>query len=193
MGNSVNKDWYIGLVLILLVGIFTPGSSLWAQEAEEPDPESIYNYHPVSESLSTAGQVFPIQLPWLESQDFDLVINLAVANKDRNLEESFHVTNSGMSYVQIPVDWDNPTQADLDLFFAVMDARGERKTLVHCFANYRASAFTYLYRVLREQVPEVQARADLEVIWRDGAFEESPQWRTFVDDVLTSGGITPPQ
>ena len=48
-----------------------------------------------------------------------------------------------------------------------MDARGERRTLVHCFANFRASAFTYLYRTLRLGVPEAEARADLETIWTE--------------------------
>jgi len=154
--------------------------------AHEADPEKILNYVPIDASLTTSGQVHPMHIPIIEREAFELVINLAVADQERNLEESFHITDKGISYVQIPVVWENPTQGDLDLFFAVMDARKDRNTLVHCFANYRASAFTYLYRVLREGVPEAEARKKLEAVWNEEAFEEYPQWRTFIDSALGS-------
>ncbi len=127
-----------------------------------------------------------MQVPKILAENFGLVVNLAVADEERNGREALHVTEAGISYVQIPVVWDAPTRADLDLFFAVMDARGDRKTLVHCFANYRASAFTYLYRVIREGVPESEASADLYAIWNNEAFTEYPQWRTFIDDALAT-------
>ncbi len=182
------KTIHIPISLISLISLITLSllAPLVRAEAEAPDPDNIYNYHRISDVLSTAGQVFPVQVPKLSSEKFELVINLATADPKRNGEESFHVTGAGMSYVQIPVVWDNPTNADLELFFAVMDARAGRKTLVHCFANYRASAFTYLYRVLREGVAEEVARADLLAIWDDKAFEQYPQWRRFIDEALTA-------
>lgn len=57
---------------------------------------------------------------------------------------------------------------------------------MHCFANYRASAFTYLYRVARLGVDEVEARKDLEMVWNDAAFVEAPQWREFIDTHLAN-------
>ncbi|XOV86322.1 MAG: protein tyrosine phosphatase family protein [Pseudomonadota bacterium] len=169
--------------ILLLTALLAP----FAQAAADaPDPDNIYNYHRVSDSLATAGQVFPVQVPGLSRDKTELVINLATADQARNGEEAFHVTSAGMSYVQIPVAWDNPTPADLNLFFAVMDARGGRRTLVHCFANYRASAFTFLYRVLREGVDEEVARADLLAIWDDAAFAEYPQWRSFINEALAT-------
>lgn len=167
--------------MYLLLVFFSLTSLPACSEGEAPDPDNIYNYHEVSDRLATSGQVFPAQLPKLQDESFGLIVNLAVADEERNGQESFHVTNAGMSYVQIPVIWEKPTQADLDLFFAVMDARGDRKTLVHCFANYRASAFTFLYRVLRQGVPEAEARKDLMAIWSEEAFDEYPQWRAFID------------
>jgi len=155
-------------------------------EDNAPDPERIYNYHQIDSTLATAGQVFPVHMPKLKEQQIGLVVNLAVADRPRNGEESFHVADAGISYVQIPVEWETPTRADLDLFFAVMDARGDRNTLVHCFANFRASAFTYLYRVVRGGVPEAQARKDLMAVWDDALFEQYPQWRRFIDTTLTS-------
>ena len=173
-------------VLLILVGLLFPGAAYVGEQQEPLNPEAIYNYHQISESLGTAGQVYPVQVPWLVSENYELVINLAVASEERNLEESYHITSTGMSYMQIPVIWDTPTEADLNLFFAVMDGRGERKTLVHCYANYRASAFTYLYRVIREGVPEIEAREDLHVIWNETAFQEYSQWRTFINQTLAA-------
>lgn len=155
--------------------------------AADPDPERILNFHRISESLATGGQVYESQVPGLQEDGVELVINLAIADPERNGQESFHITATGMSYVQIPVIWDKPTVEDLELFFAVMDARGGRHTLVHCFANYRASAFTYLYRVLRLGVPEEEARQDLQVVWDQAAFEEYPWWRDFIDARLAAG------
>lgn len=114
-----------------------------------------------------------------------MVVNLAPASAERNKDEGFLLTGKGIDYVQIPVAWEQPTDADLQLFFAVMAARAERKTLVHCFANYRASAFTYLYRVLHEGVPEAKAREDLYAVWTDEAFDEHPQWRDFINSQLS--------
>lgn len=65
-----------------------------------------------------------------------------------------------------------------------VDAARDRHVLVHCFANYRASAFTYLYRVLRGDVDPKVARPDLDVVWKDEAWAEYPQWRAFVDRAM---------
>lgn len=171
-------------VTSLFTGCFLCVAAIIGASAHEMEPDRIYNFHAVSEELATAGQVFPEHIPLLQSRGVDMVVNLAVADPERNGGEGLAVTSAGMSYVHIPVDWENPTKADLDLFFAVMDARAERNTVVHCFANYRASAFTYLYRVLREGVPEEEARADLLAIWDDDAFEEYAHWRQFIDEAL---------
>jgi protein tyrosine phosphatase (PTP) superfamily phosphohydrolase (DUF442 family) len=146
--------------------------------------EDVRNYHRVSDVLLTSGQVYPQHVKVLEALGVDLVINLAIADPERNGEEPLAVAGAGINYVNIPVLWDQPTRENLDLFFAMMDARGERTTLVHCFANFRASAFTYLYRVLREGVPEEEARRDLYAVWDDAKFAENPAWRAFIDATL---------
>lgn len=160
-----------------------------ATAAEEP--LYLYNYHGISERLATAGQLTLEQVPQLAEDGFELVINLAVADPERNAGEAFRVVQTGMAYTQIPVDWQQPTLADLQLFFDVMDARGERRTLVHCFANYRASAFTYLYRTLRLGVPEAQARADLDAIWTGELRAKYPLWVAFMRRARESGMALP--
>jgi protein tyrosine phosphatase (PTP) superfamily phosphohydrolase (DUF442 family) len=152
--------------------------------AEQQPLTSIHNFHRVSDDLLTAGQVTPAHVQALADAGVEMVINLAPASAARNADEGFLITQQGMSYVQIPVAWDNPTTADFQLFSAVMNARQNRKTLVHCFANYRASAFTYLHRVINEGVPEAQARKALELVWDEEAFDEAKVWRAFIDRQL---------
>ena len=153
---------------------------------EPTDLEESRNFHAISETLLTAGQIYPAQIPALQDEGIELVINLSVADPKRNADEAFAVMTAGINYVNIPVLWDNPTAAKLELFFDMMDARGKRITLVHCFANYRASAFTYLYRVLREGVPEEVAREDLLAVWDDALFESNEVWREFMEATLAA-------
>lgn len=148
--------------------------------------EEVRNFHRVSDGLLTAGQIYPTHIPALQSEQVELVINLAVADAQRNGKEPYAVAAAGISYFNIPVLWTAPNSRDLDLFFAVMDARGGRKTLVHCFANFRASAFTYLYRVMREGVPEAEASKDLYAVWSEAKFDENPAWRQFIDETLAA-------
>lgn len=171
-------DRFRGLVLALL---FVPVIGI----AED---EEIFNYRELDATLSTSGQVTDEQVPRLAEEGFGLVVNLAVADPERNANEGFLVSQAGIAYTQIPVVWETPTFEDLELFFAVMDARGERRTLVHCFASFRASAFTYLYRTLRLGVPEAEARADLESIWTEEAWVEYPQWVAFIDQAKARYG-----
>ena len=73
-----------------------------------------------------------------------------------------------MHYAQVPVIWDAPTKADFDTFAAVMQSAPEKKTLLHCQANYRATVFAFLYRVLYLDVPLAKAKSDMNTIWKPG-------------------------
>jgi protein tyrosine phosphatase (PTP) superfamily phosphohydrolase (DUF442 family) len=147
--------------------------------AEEKKIEDAKAYLRISDQLATSGQIDYDEIPAIKKAGFDVVVNLAPARKERNGEEGFRVTEEGMTYIQIPVDWEKPSPRDLELFFDVMKANEDRKVFVHCFANMRVSAFVYLYRTMKLGVPEDQARADLIKIW-DPATE--PQWARFIED-----------
>ena len=60
------------------------------------------------------------------------------------------------------------------------------KTLVHCQVNFRASTFSFLYRVLHEDVPVGEAKDDLDGVWVPNA-----TWRQLIFDVLEANGISP--
>jgi len=166
---------------VLLVWVLPVAGT--ARAVEDVSEAEFYNYRQISPLLSTAGQITEAQASALPALGFGYVINLAVADEERNAGEAFRVVEAGVSYAQIPVDWQQPTADDLRLFFALMDARGGRRTLVHCFANYRASAFVYLYRTLHLGEDEAVARADLEALWTDEIKAKYPHWLRFMEDM----------
>ena len=78
-------------------------------------------------------------------------MNLAPpTNQGAVADEGKLVAEDGPTYVNIPVSWQQPTYEDFELFSAVMNGARDRKVLVHCQLNMRASAFTFLYRVVHE-------------------------------------------
>ncbi|MEM9760535.1 MAG: protein tyrosine phosphatase family protein [Pseudomonadota bacterium] len=187
---SRSRPSSLSILLALAIAVISLSSQVQAQtpasDRENPKLESVRNFHRVSDSLLTSGQIYPAQIPALKQEGVDFVVNLAIADPERNAEEPYAMMDAGLNYVNIPVSFEEPSMSDLDLFFAVMDARGERKTLVHCFANFRASAFTFLYRVLREGVPEEEARRDLLAVWDDETFDNNPAWVSFIDEALAT-------
>ena len=92
--------------------------------------------------------------------------------------EGFHVTGEGMTYIHIPVDFATPQVSDVKMFFDVMEANQDRKLFVHCIANFRASAFVYLYRTLVEGVADEEAKRDMSAVWNPGA---EPRWAAWAD------------
>ena len=161
-------------LVLLLVGLGVLGAP--ALDAQEP-LENVRNFQRISDRLSSAGQIGYDQIPLLAEQGYEVVVNLAVADPDRNGEEGFRVVEQGLTYVHIPVDWQAPTLDDLEMFFDVMQAAEGKKVFVHCFANMRASAFVYLYRTMVEGVPEAEARATMNEVWDPNELE---QWEGLI-------------
>lgn len=152
-------------------------SALQGQEDRVAPLEDIRNYTWVSDRLASAGQIAYDQIPLLKEEGYEVVINLAIADRERNGEEGFLVAEAGLTYIHIPVDWQEPKLSDVELFYDVMRASEGRKVFVHCFANMRASAFVYLYRTMVEGVPEEEARAVMAEVW-DPA--EVQQWADLI-------------
>lgn len=110
------------------------------------------------------------------------VINLATEKSEGALQNEKELIESrGMKYIHIPVEWDNPTRQNLDDFMNSMDAHTNDKVLVHCQANFRATGFVTLYRILRLGWKKEDAFQDLRKIWNP---EKFPIWQKFIEDNL---------
>lgn len=149
--------------------------------------DDIMNYREYSPAFSSAGQPGREQFERLKAAGFERVVYIAFANSRGAIpDEDQLVKDLGMDYAQVPVIWDAPTKADFDAFAAVMQSAPGKKTLLHCQANYRATAFAFLYRVVYLDVPLAEAKADMNSVWKpDGV------WRDLIFEVLENNGISP--
>jgi len=140
----------------------------------------IFHFQATTETLGTAGQPTAAQFEAVKDAGYEVVINLALGNTRRDLaNEPQLMSELGLDYVHIPVEFEQPTAADLDEFFEAMDANQGKKCFVHCIANARVSAFVMLYRVLRQGVPLEEARAQMLQIWTP-----NETWQAFIDETL---------
>ena len=148
----------------------------------------IINFRRLSDRLITGGQPTEAELALAAAAGAEVVINLGRLDPAYALpDERGTVAALGLIYEHIPVVWAEPTAADLDAFFAAMDRHAGRRLFVHCAANYRASAFNMLYRVLRLGWRVEDAWPDMDAIW-DPA--EYPQWQAFLERALAEGAAS---
>jgi len=146
--------------------------------------EDIYNFLPLSKNLFTGGMPKAEELRDAAGQGVQVVVNLALHNIPNALpEEQKLVRSLDMTYINIPVVWNHPTQENLNEFLDVMDAHSEEKVLVHCEANYRATAFPALYRILRLGWRPEDALGVMHQIWNE---EKYPVWKKFIEESISN-------
>ncbi len=115
----------------------------------------ILNYTQITPHLSCAGKPTYAQLERLGKEGFEVVINLAVAHTTLKYEDRV-LARQKISYFHLPVTWEAPEVAQLELFLEIMSVLyGKKRVLVHCVMNYRASVFIYRFMrdVLKKDVP----------------------------------------
>jgi protein tyrosine phosphatase (PTP) superfamily phosphohydrolase (DUF442 family) len=144
--------------------------------------KDIYNYWFYHEKLSSSGMPTADQMKSVAEAGVQVVINLAPHDVPRALpDESELVHSLGMKYINIPVTWRAPEPEALTRFMDAMDVHTDKKIHVHCEANYRASAFIMMYRVLRLDWKKEDAIPVMERMWNP---EDFPIWQKFLDDNL---------
>ena len=141
------------------------------------DPKSIYNWHRLDDRITTSGQPTEQQLADIRALGIRHIINLGLHSHEKALpDEAASVSRFCMMYIHIPVDFQNPTDADFAQFCSAMAQLKEVPVHVHCIANYRVSAFFYRYRRDVLGMDEAQARADMEQVWRPEGV-----WAAFIE------------
>ena len=140
--------------------------------------EEIFNYVKVDDRLGTAGQPTEDQLRDAAAEGYATIINLAPVNPPYTPpDEASLVKALGLAYHYIPVQWNNPTDADFAAFEAAMRAAGDGKTLIHCAANFRVTAFYSLYAHKHLGWTAGQAEAFRARIW---AGSDYPVWEAYI-------------
>lgn len=143
--------------------------------------DQIYHYEIVTDQIGSSGQPTEDQFADIAAAGYQAVINLAMADSDNAIpHEGNLVSAQQMSYIQIPVDFANPTMADLERFCGVMQTVEPQRVWVHCVVNARVSAFLYLYLKHVKGLPESECRTNLLDRWQ-------PQMDEVWQNFLTQG------
>ncbi|MAM71014.1 MAG: phosphatase [Gammaproteobacteria bacterium] len=159
----------------------------YALEEADPALAEITNFRQYSASFASSGQPSREQFQSLADQGFERVVYIAFTNNDNALSDADRLVKSlGMEYMHVPVDFNNPLPDDFYAFADSMRRNPDKKTLLHCQVNARATAFSFLYRVIYEDVPVAEAKADMNSVWQPNAV-----WRDFIFAVLEENGISP--
>lgn len=176
------KNFSILTVLLILL-------SSVALAVEEPATElaAITNFRQYSDSFASAGQPTREQFQTLKDEGFERIVYIAFTNNPNALADEDQVVKGlGMEYMQVPVDFSNPLPDDFYAFADSMERNTDKKTLLHCQVNARATAFSFLYRVIYQDVPLAEAKADMNTVW-----QPNEVWRDFVFEVLAQHDIDP--
>lgn len=142
------------------------------------NPSRILNWRRLDDRLTTSGQPTEMQLAGIAALGVEHVINLALHSHEKALAgEGATVAGLGMTYTHIPVEFDDPAEADFDRFRTAMAAIGDAPVHVHCIVNARVTAFIYRYQRDALGRDEAEARAAMESVWRPGGV-----WAAFIGD-----------
>ena len=144
--------------------------------------DEIYNARVVNDRLITSGQPTEDQLGGAAAQGIDTVVNLAPHDSENALpDEAGLVRALGMTYYYLPVVFTNPTEADFAVFEQVMsELSPQSRTLVHCAANFRVSAFYGLFAMKHLGWSAEQAEAFRASIWNGSDY---PVWEAFISQM----------
>jgi len=159
-------------------------ASAWPLAAADSHSEHsgpVMNYHRIDDRLVTGGHFVDDGLAELKAQGVTVVVDLR--DKPPGGQEK-KLAKQGIEWINVPIEWNDPEPEDFERFSKVMQAHKSDKVLVQCAANYRASAMTYLYRVVVEGVDENEAAKDLYAVWTPG--KENQKWADYIEEIKAS-------
>ena len=134
----------------------------------------------ISPRIVTSGQPSAAALGKLKEQGYGAVIYLAPPTvHDAVRDEHLIVARQGLVFINIPIRFEGPTEADFDAFAAAMRGLADRKVLVHCQINMRASTMVFLYRAIVLKDDPRRAYDAVEKVW----VPEGP-WRRLIEEEL---------
>ena len=126
-----------------------------------------FNYYKVPNLFETSGQPNNKQLLSIANSGYEAVINLApnTTIEGRIINEEDILKSNNITYIHIPVDFNNPLDEDFNKFVAALQENKHKKIWVHCAANMRVSAFVFKYRRDVLGLSQKNIEQDLKAIW----------------------------
>lgn len=165
-----------GLTLLaMLVGCSGP------LKQSDPAGPTIPNTVGITPRLVTSGQPSAEALLSLGAQGFSAVVHLAPLHSRVAVEgEPELVGRQGLVYINIPLASETPTESDYMTFAALLGAMVDRKVLVHCEVNARASTMVFLFRVINGRIDPHVAYESVRSVWTP-----DERWKSSVEGLLS--------
>lgn len=139
--------------------------------------EGIFNFRKINEKLAIAGQPTEDELRKLKNDGYECVFNLAPIDPRYSLDDEEGITKSlQMEYLFKPVDFNNPTLDDFYEFEKILSNIKDKKTLIHCAENYRASVFFGHYAIQHLEWSQEECDDLIADVW---SISGHPVWAEF--------------
>lgn len=148
------------------------------------DLTEILNWRRIDDRITTSGQPTEAQMADLKSLGVTHIVNLGIHHDGKGAleDEPGTVAGLGMAYIYIPVDFENPTDADYRAFKQALAEHPKATIHVHCIYNARVSAFFYRYATDGMGMSLSDASANMDSIWRPGS-----DWADFIGNPGAAG------
>ena len=150
-----------------------------AQSIEAP------NFIAIGPNLATSGQPTKEALARLGTHGFQAVIYLAPSTVPNAVkEEPELLAKQAIEFIQIPIPFGAPDESHFAALSAALIRLQERKVLVHCEINMRASTLVFLHRVIRLKETPATAYDAVAHVW-------SPRgpWRRLIVEQLAKNNV----
>jgi protein tyrosine phosphatase (PTP) superfamily phosphohydrolase (DUF442 family) len=139
----------------------------------------------IDSKLVTSGQPSAETLAGLKAEGFDAVIYLAPSSvSDAVRDEPAILSRQGIEFVHVAIPFGAPTEVHFEAVSAALTRLKDKKVLVHCQVNMRASTMVFLHRVARRKESPSGAYEAVSRVW-------SPQgpWKEMAQGILRKSGV----
>ena len=169
--------------LLLITFLFL---SLFVFSQSHADVSKIRNFYQFNDHILSSGQPKAAQLEKASDDGIEVVINIVPSSESIYIpNEADILAKQGIEYLHTPVNWSSPKKSEIDNFLAAMDTVGDRKVLVHCWANARASALVHVYQMTQSSDNSDLSYDELRTVWEDVAgynLDNNKTWQKVIKD-----------
>ena len=149
--------------------------------AEKGDPDNLVKWR---DGLTSSAQPSHDFLARAKAAGVEMVINLAPPQSQGSIDnEGGIVGRQGIVYLNIPVNFGEPSAEDFRVFVDAMKSASKKNVWVHCQVNLRGSAFTFLFRVIHENAPVDETLKKMLGVWSPDSV-----WKKFIETTLAANG-----
>src|SRR5690606_26099324 len=162
-------------LLTALAGPQAPSTT----QGQAPD---IRYFLQVTPDFCTGGQPRPQHFAELKARGVKAVLNLRTPGEHRAEEEKSAVEAAGLKYINLPVVYRDPADAQVDEFLRITDDPANRPMFIHCTAAIRVGAFWLIRRVVRDGWDWDRALAEARTV----GLVKAPHLETFAKEYIAS-------